>query len=83
MKKPGRYDGGGKIRCCENCVEPKRHIGCHSTCEEYKQEKLKNDLAREKEREQKQKIGCTVKKYEFDTVIKMRKSRAKKKSNII
>lgn len=28
-----------KISCCRNCVPPKRHIGCHSTCEKYLAEK--------------------------------------------
>lgn len=27
------------IKCCTNCVAPRRHIGCHSTCEEYKKSK--------------------------------------------
>lgn len=26
---------------CKDCVPPKRHVGCHATCEEYKQDKLK------------------------------------------
>lgn len=27
------------INCCENCIPPKRHLGCHSTCKEYADEK--------------------------------------------
>ena len=27
------------FECCMNCVAPKRHPGCHSTCEEYKKGK--------------------------------------------
>lgn len=27
------------IKCCRNCVAPKRHVGCHGTCKEYLEEK--------------------------------------------
>lgn len=27
------------IKCCKDCVAPKRHIGCHATCAEYLSEK--------------------------------------------
>lgn len=41
---------------CKDCVEPKRHIGCHSTCEEYKQcvrefEELKKKIEEEKRKD--------------------------------
>lgn len=36
-----------KIKCCKNCVPPKRHLGCHNECTEYIQEKEQ----REKENE--------------------------------
>lgn len=26
------------IKCCKDCVAPKRHPGCHDTCEDYKKE---------------------------------------------
>lgn len=26
---------------CKNCVAPKRHPGCHGTCQEYQTEKAK------------------------------------------
>ena len=26
------------IRCCNGCVAPKRHAGCHATCPEYLKE---------------------------------------------
>ena len=35
---PWRNEKGG-IKCCYKCVAPKRHVGCHDTCEEYKAEK--------------------------------------------
>lgn len=28
-----------QIKCCIKCVAPKRHPGCHGTCEEYLKEK--------------------------------------------
>lgn len=31
------------ISCCKNCVAPKRHLGCHSTCPEYLSEKAAHD----------------------------------------
>lgn len=28
-----------KIKCCKECVAPKRHPGCHGVCPEYLYEK--------------------------------------------
>lgn len=28
-----------KIKCCKDCVAPKRHPGCHGVCPEYLYEK--------------------------------------------
>lgn len=28
-----------KIKCCKDCVAPKRYPGCHSVCPEYIHEK--------------------------------------------
>lgn len=40
-----------KITCCTNCVPPKRHACCHSTCSEYIQQKeaydKRNDAIRQ------------------------------------
>ena len=36
-----------KIKCCEKCVPPIRHIGCHADCETYIAEK--EQLLAEKE----------------------------------
>lgn len=35
------------ITCCKNCVPPKRHVGCHSTCETYI--KAKEEYKKEKD----------------------------------
>ena len=31
------------IKCCKDCVPPKRHIGCHSSCKEYLNERMEHD----------------------------------------
>lgn len=31
------------ITCCKDCVPPKRHGGCHSTCREYIEQKALHD----------------------------------------
>lgn len=30
------------IKCCRNCVPPKRYVGCHSTCKQYAEEKAQD-----------------------------------------
>lgn len=34
--------------CCKECVAPKRHVGCHSTCEDYLKCKAKHEEFRKK-----------------------------------
>ena len=31
------------IKCCKGCEEPIRHVGCHSTCEKYLEERRQLD----------------------------------------
>ena len=31
------------IKCCSDCVAPKRHPGCHDHCSEYAAEKAEYD----------------------------------------
>lgn len=31
------------IKCCQYCVAPKRHPGCHGTCPEYLKEKAEHE----------------------------------------
>lgn len=33
------------ITCCKRCEAPKRHLGCHSTCQEYLAERARMDAA--------------------------------------
>ena len=54
---------------CKGCVEPKRHIGCHSTCEEYKQcvrefEELKKKIEEEKRKDR------YFKQYKYEKITK-------------
>lgn len=39
---------------CRNCIAPKRHIGCHGTCEEYIKAKAHNDELNDMRRREKQ-----------------------------
>lgn len=41
------------IHCCKNCVAPRRHLGCHSSCEDYIREKKDSDELRESMKRQK------------------------------
>lgn len=53
---------------CYNCQAPKRHVGCHSDCEEYKNWKFEYAELREKDRESSEYMGyikdvCTRKMH--------------------
>lgn len=41
------------IKCCKDCVAPKRHIGCHADCKEYLEEKAQYEKAKQKIKETK------------------------------
>lgn len=36
------------VKCCKDCIPPKRQLGCHSKCEEYIKEKAENDALNKK-----------------------------------
>lgn len=40
------------VKCCKDCVPPKRHPGCHDTCPDRIAEKLIEDLRKEEYRKQ-------------------------------
>lgn len=46
-----RQEKGG-IQSCRYCVPPKRHIGCHSTCEEYIRAKKEYDAEQDEIRKE-------------------------------
>lgn len=35
------------MKCCKDCIAPKRHLGCHATCEDYAKAK-EEDKAKKK-----------------------------------
>lgn len=41
------------IKCCNGCVAPKRHTGCHGHCPEHIEEKAVHDEQMEAERKRK------------------------------
>ena len=57
------------IKCCKDCIPPKRHIGCHDICEEYKKEKAEYEIKKQKERAERRKLGSPMSKHEFDMLI--------------
>ena len=44
----GNFNISMGIKCCKDCVPPKRHLKCHSNCEEYLKEKAKNEEVNKK-----------------------------------
>lgn len=53
------------IKCCRNCVPPKRHIGCHGTCEQYLKEKAEYEKQKEYARAHK---TVMLTNYDFDKI---------------
>lgn len=41
------------IFSCKGCVPPKRHVGCHATCEDYIKESIENDKIKDKKQKDK------------------------------
>lgn len=56
-----------KIKCCKNCIPPKRHKDCHSTCKDYKEEKQQLEEENELIRANK---NCVYADYEHDKIVK-------------
>lgn len=65
---------GSPIRCCKNCVQPKRHPGCHSNCPEYLKEKAAYDELK-KAADQKCAISAGITAKKLDTFYKSIKRR--------
>ena len=62
------------IDCCKDCVPPKRHMNCHSTCPEYKKQKKVHDAERDASRKKQ-----NMEKAALD--IRLRRHNKKKKGN--
>lgn len=48
MGEKTRFQGVRGITCCNGCVAPKRHIGCHVTCKDYNDQKAEFEEKKEK-----------------------------------
>lgn len=57
------------VTCCKNCVPPKRHIGCHSTCEIYISNKEAHNK-RKKEENDKANIAKAINQLNRDVIYK-------------
>ncbi len=66
------------IKCCKDCKPPKRYPGCGADCEEYKNEKQKHELRKEKERANKNK-NPILGKHDFD-MLQPKSERRKRKT---
>lgn len=66
------------ICCCKGCVAPKRHPGCHGSCQEYLAEKAEHDrLKAEFDRERD--INCAINTGRSKKVYNAIKNRRNKK----
>ena len=66
------------IKCCKNCVAPKRHPGCHSTCQEYQ------DAIEENKKEKewlKQNTYPEITNYDFNEIRYVDNKRHKRKKH--
>lgn len=57
------------IKCCKDCVAPKRHLACWDHCPEYLAEKAEHDLIKETEY-RKRKISNDIYQQRSDRVTK-------------
>lgn len=65
------------ITCCKNCVPPKRHPGCHSTCEQYLKEKTEYEKQKEYAKAHK---TVMLTNYDFDEIAYASSKRHKRRS---
>ena len=66
-----------KIECCQYCVAPKRHIGCHAKCPDYLGEKAKHEEKRSKYFHEKE-IESAVKGVQWNGKVKHDRRTGKK-----
>ena len=53
------------IKCCKDCVPPKRHVGCHAKCEQYLKEKAEHEKMKEWEHKSKYPMPTT---YDYEEI---------------
>lgn len=54
------------IKCCKDCVPPKRYPGCGANCKEYKDEKAEYAEKMRKEKEYVKNHRPVLTNYDFD-----------------
>lgn len=64
-----------KIRCCYGCEPPKRHPGCHDTCEAYQKQKAEWDAIRDRYKAERER------EYEFTAYDVKKSYKAMKQRN--
>lgn len=75
MSNWNRYDCTASSPC-EFCVAPKRHIGCHSSCKDYKD--FRTELDRENEAKRKiRNAENDFREYKTEGISKLLKRRRK------
>lgn len=72
------WTGYCEIKCCENCVAPKRYPGCHDVCKEYKNEKAEHEVKKAKRKNEKERMGRPMGKHDFDMLQPKGESRKRK-----
>lgn len=53
------------IKCCKDCVPPRRYPGCHRHCQKYLEEKRLYEIQKQKERAAK---SPRLTNYDFDKI---------------
>lgn len=65
------------ITCCKDCVAPERHVGCHTDCPKYIEEKRKHDERKAKDDIERH-ANNSIDDYRIGTIIKQMKKRRHK-----
>lgn len=55
-----RWSGNRYFKSCHKCVAPKRHDGCHATCEDYDREKAEYEEVRKSQKKEKDLCACIL-----------------------
>ena len=66
------------IRCCNGCVAPKRHSGCHGSCPEYLKEKAEHDAQAEESYKQRQ-LALNLNQQKYSAIIRASRNKRKHK----
>ena len=53
-----RWRGNRHFKACSVCVAPKRHLGCHGTCQDYADERAAYEKIKESQKRDKDLSAC-------------------------